>query len=220
MAPPDYYRALDVDRGASSAAIKAAFRALAKKLHPDLNAHDHTSEAAFKALNEAYTVLSDPLERQKYDAANRWAGQKEVSGGAGGFRAAPRGDAVESGAWAFFLREETARERAAQRLREAAQRGGGGPFAGGGSSVGADRHEGWEARRAARVAAAEAAEAASTAARGASETGYYRAYAGQWRARQGSGGGLWPALVILAVVTTVAVQSTGFLSSLGSKRRQ
>jgi DnaJ-class molecular chaperone len=221
----DYYKVLGVERGATDAALKASFRALAKRLHPDLNPNDKSAEAAFKAVNEAYSVLCDPRERQKYDSAHSWAGLPQVQrrGGGGGGGGAPRPPPRAPGAdaWGDYLREEASHERAAQRLREAAARGEGGGFYGaGGSRAGAeDRHEGWEARRAARVAASEAA-AASAAARGASETGHYRAFAGQWRARQGGSGSLWPALLFMGAVTLAALQATGSLSSQASHRRK
>ncbi len=222
---PDYYRVLGVERGASEAALKASFRALAKRLHPDLNPNDQGAEAAFKAVNEAYSVLCDPRERVKYDNAHAWAGlplaaQRRSGGGRGAAPAPPpRAQGAGGDAWGDYLREEASHERAAQRLREAAARGEGGGFYGG-SRASEDRHEGWEARRAARVAASEAAAAASAAARGASETGHYRAFAGQWRARQGGNGSLWPALLFMGAVTLAALQATGSLSSQASSRRK
>jgi curved DNA-binding protein CbpA len=213
----DYYKTLGVDRTASDAAIKTSFRSLAKRFHPDLNPGNASAEAAFKALNEAYTVLSDPVEREKYNGSNRWAGVPKVSTAS----ASPASSGWPGGkdAWGSYLREEASHERAAQHLRAAAARAGGSPFAEGGAGEYVDRHEGWEARRAARVAASEAA-AATAAARGASETGHYRAFAGQWRARQSSGAtGLLPALLLMAVLTTVALQATGSLSSSTSRRR-
>lgn len=66
--PRDYYEVLGVDRGASEAAIKKAFRGLARELHPDVNAHDPEAEEKFKQAAEAYEVLSDPGQRQTYDA--------------------------------------------------------------------------------------------------------------------------------------------------------
>jgi molecular chaperone DnaJ len=66
----DYYRVLGVDRGASDADIKRAFRKLAQQWHPDVN---DTAEAQerFKEINEAYQVLSDPQRRQAYDLFGR-----------------------------------------------------------------------------------------------------------------------------------------------------
>src|SRR5438105_11204585 len=63
----DYYKVLNVPRGASADDIKKAFRKLARKHHPDVNPGDKKSEAKFKEINEAYEVLSDPDKRRKYD---------------------------------------------------------------------------------------------------------------------------------------------------------
>jgi len=67
MAKRDYYEVLGVEKGASEAEIKSAYRKLAKKYHPDLNPGDKVAEANFKEVNEAYETLSDPQRRQRYD---------------------------------------------------------------------------------------------------------------------------------------------------------
>jgi len=59
----DYYKILGVEKGASEADIKKAFRKKAHELHPDKGG----DAEAFKKLNEAYQVLSDPQKRQQYD---------------------------------------------------------------------------------------------------------------------------------------------------------
>jgi molecular chaperone DnaJ len=63
----DYYSVLGVKRDASEAEIKAAYRKLARKYHPDVNPGNKEAEAKFKEINEAYQVLGDPEKRKKYD---------------------------------------------------------------------------------------------------------------------------------------------------------
>ena len=68
MAFVDYYKILEIDKSASAADIKKAFRKLARKHHPDLNPDNQAeAEKKFKELNEANQVLSDPEKRKKYD---------------------------------------------------------------------------------------------------------------------------------------------------------
>jgi molecular chaperone DnaJ len=66
--PRDYYEVLGVPRDADEAAVKKAFRRLARELHPDVNAHDPEAEEKFKEAAEAYEVLSDAERRRTYDA--------------------------------------------------------------------------------------------------------------------------------------------------------
>ena len=66
-AKADYYELLGVPRKASAKDIRAAFRKLARKYHPDLNPGDKAAEEKFKQLQEAYDVLSDTKKRQMYD---------------------------------------------------------------------------------------------------------------------------------------------------------
>jgi molecular chaperone DnaJ len=63
----DYYELLGVPRKASVKDIRAAFRKLARKYHPDLNPGDKAAEEKFKQIQEAYDVLSDSKKRQMYD---------------------------------------------------------------------------------------------------------------------------------------------------------
>jgi curved DNA-binding protein len=63
----DYYKILGVDKSATNDEIKAAYRKLARKLHPDLNPDDKEANKKFQQLNEANEVLSDPEKRKKYD---------------------------------------------------------------------------------------------------------------------------------------------------------
>lgn len=63
----DYYEVLGVNRSADDAAIKKAYRKLAKKYHPDTNAGNARAEEQFKEVTEAYDILSDPEKRKLYD---------------------------------------------------------------------------------------------------------------------------------------------------------
>ncbi len=67
MAGKDYYKILGVNRNATERDIKQAYRRLARQYHPDVNPGDKSAEEAFKQINEAYEVLSDKENRQKYD---------------------------------------------------------------------------------------------------------------------------------------------------------
>jgi molecular chaperone DnaJ len=80
MAKRDYYEVLGVGRSADEKDLKAAYRKLAKQLHPDANQGDAQTEAKFKELNEAYDVLKDPQKRAAYDRF----GHAGVNGGGGG----------------------------------------------------------------------------------------------------------------------------------------
>ena len=80
----DYYEVLGVDKNADEAAIKKAYRGLAKKYHPDMNPGDKNAEAKFKEASEAYAVLSDPDKRKQYDQFGH-AAFDGPGGGAGGF---------------------------------------------------------------------------------------------------------------------------------------
>ena len=76
----DYYEVLGVPKDADDAALKKAYRVLAKKYHPDANPGDKEAEAKFKEASEAYSVLSDPEKRRQYDQF----GHAAFDGGAGG----------------------------------------------------------------------------------------------------------------------------------------
>ncbi|HYZ49135.1 MAG TPA: molecular chaperone DnaJ [Sphingomonas sp.] len=82
----DYYELLGVDRSADDAAIKAAYRKLALKYHPDKNGGCKEHEAKFKAVNEAYDCLKDPQKRAAYDRFGKAAFQNGGMGGRGGFQ--------------------------------------------------------------------------------------------------------------------------------------
>jgi molecular chaperone DnaJ len=80
----DFYKILGVAKDASDADIKKAYRKLARQHHPDTNAGDTASEKKFKDISEAYSVLSDPDERQQYDAIRAMGGARFAPGGGGG----------------------------------------------------------------------------------------------------------------------------------------
>ena len=63
----DYYKILGISKTARESEIKAAYRQLARKHHPDLNPGDKLAESRIKSINEAYEVLGDPEKRKKYD---------------------------------------------------------------------------------------------------------------------------------------------------------
>jgi molecular chaperone DnaJ len=83
MAKRDFYEVLGVERGASEAELKKAYRRLAMKYHPDRNPDDKASEEKFKEANEAYEVLSDAAKRSAYDQYGH-AGVDPQMGGGGG----------------------------------------------------------------------------------------------------------------------------------------
>ncbi len=80
----DYYEVLNVDKSASDADIKKAYRKLAKQYHPDVNPGDKAAEAKFKEVNEAYEVLSDSQKRAKYDQFGHAGVDPNGFGGFGG----------------------------------------------------------------------------------------------------------------------------------------
>ena len=81
----DFYAVLGVSKDASEADIKKAYRKLARQNHPDTNAGDADAERRFKDITEANSVLSDPEERQQYDAIRAMgSGARFQAGGAGG----------------------------------------------------------------------------------------------------------------------------------------
>lgn len=91
----DYYDVLGTSRSAKPEEIKAAYRKLARKFHPDVNRNDKSAEARFKEVQEAYDILSDTKKRQAYDqfghagvsnAAATEAAAAAAGRGGGGFR--------------------------------------------------------------------------------------------------------------------------------------
>jgi len=81
MAKRDYYEILNLKRGASEKEIKAAYRKLARKHHPDVNPGDANAETKFKEISEAYQVLSDPKKRVMYDRFGHQAFSREPGRG-------------------------------------------------------------------------------------------------------------------------------------------
>lgn len=97
----DYYQVLGVDKGADDAAIKQAFRKLARKYHPDVNPGDRGAEQKFKEINEAHEVLSDREKRKRYDQLganwNQYANYSRPGAGGGGRGGGFPGFGVEFG---------------------------------------------------------------------------------------------------------------------------
>ncbi len=81
MSDKDYYKTLEVERGASADTIKKAYRKLAMKYHPDQNQGDESAEAKFKEITHAYDILKDEQKRAAYDRYG--ASAVDGSGGAG-----------------------------------------------------------------------------------------------------------------------------------------
>ncbi len=77
MSKRDYYEILEIERGASEAAVKKAYHQAAIKYHPDKNPGDETAEQKFKEVSEAYQILSDPQRKAAYDRF----GHEGVQGG-------------------------------------------------------------------------------------------------------------------------------------------
>jgi len=85
----DYYATLGVEKSASPAEVKRAFRKLARKHHPDVNPGDQSAERRFKEINEAYEVLGDAEKRRKYDELGANWRMYEQAGPGGGSPFAP-----------------------------------------------------------------------------------------------------------------------------------
>jgi len=120
----DHYRILGVQRGASKAMIKRAYRKLAIKYHPDKRPNDKKANQRFAKINTAYETLSNPEKRRKYDAGESDMGQGGYGGGGGGFGQAKetveqklhKSEDVE-------VMEDNGTEEALGKLRSRAKRG-------------------------------------------------------------------------------------------------
>jgi len=94
----DFYKVLGVDKKAAADEIKKRYRALARDLHPDKTKGDVAKEEEFKAVSEAYEILSDPKKRAEYDEARSLferGGFRAPTGG--GFQGGDFGDIFGSG---------------------------------------------------------------------------------------------------------------------------
>src|ERR1700694_4825097 len=113
MAKQDFYEVLGVSKSASADELKAAYRKLAMKHHPDRNPGDKSAEQKFKEISEAYDVLKDDQKRAAYDrfghAAFEQGGGAGFSGFSGGFEGG-LGDIFEG-----LFGEMTGRGRGRQR---------------------------------------------------------------------------------------------------------
>ena len=135
----DFYATLGVPKNADPAAIKKAYRKLARTLHPDQNPDDPAAEARFKEVGEAYAVLADTEQRKQYDAV------RAMAGGGARFAAGPGGGAGAAGFEDLFGGLFGAGAGGGPRVRYTTQGPGGGPglddllgglFGGGGASFG------------------------------------------------------------------------------------
>lgn len=239
---PDYYRVLNLPRDADEGDVKKAFRELAKKWHPDLNPGNSEAESTFKAVNEAYSVLSDSEERAKYDASHRMAGLSAKMYAYGGDPDHGPAHAARAsglgGRYSAGFRDEGDRFRAATPGSSSDWQSHVDLNEWNRMHFGPDASDaaGWtearvkEARRAGysfvndarfgkhsnyEARRAAAASAAASASRGTSESGTYRAWAQEYRAASAAEAKALPkqALAVLAVLGIAAAAVSGVLSN-------
>ena len=125
----DYYKILDVERGASEAEIKKAYRRLARKYHPDVS-KERDAEQRFKEVGEAYEVLKDAEKRSAYDqlGANWQAGQEFrpppgwEQAGFGGFGGAGGAGMHGSSDFSDFLKVYSVLDLPSRQARDAGMR--------------------------------------------------------------------------------------------------
>jgi DnaJ-class molecular chaperone len=135
----DYYATLGVDKGASQADIKKAYRRLARKHHPDVNKGDAAAEQRFKEISEANEVLSDPQKREAYERLGAdWATYQRAAAaagdpfagaagrGPGGMRFEFRGSSADLSGFSDFFRTFFGAGGSAARSGSAASGAGGG----------------------------------------------------------------------------------------------
>ena len=119
MSKRDYYEVLEINKTATEVEIKAAYRKLAIKHHPDKNPDDHAAEDKFKEAAEAYSVLSDAQKRAAYDRF----GHQGVGAGAGGAGFNPGFSNIEDIFDLFGFGDMFGGQRGGASSRTAAQRG-------------------------------------------------------------------------------------------------
>ncbi len=119
MSKRDYYEILEITKTATEVEIKAAYRKLAIKHHPDKNPGDHTAEEKFKEAAEAYSILSDAQKRAAYDRF----GHQGVGAGAGGAGFNPGFTNIEDIFDLFNFGDIFGGQRGGGSSRTAAQRG-------------------------------------------------------------------------------------------------
>lgn len=102
---PDPYSTLGLDKSADQDAVKAAYRKLAKRYHPDLNPGDSKVEQRFKEISQAYGILGDPEKRKRFDRGEIDASGQETAGRGGFYRTyAESGQGAKYGPHGFGFR--------------------------------------------------------------------------------------------------------------------